>query len=87
MTIPIFQWTGSTGTIHFGCVYKGIQYWQTHRSPFTYSDKWDVCPYSTDWHNTKPQIAPLSYLVITGEPFDIKKVLEQSKRGVHDTES
>jgi hypothetical protein len=78
--IPLYQWK-SEGIIHFGCVYKGIRYWRCCGTGDIY-DMWDVCEIwqCSDWVRTKPQISQLSYLVITGEHFDIKKVIKEANR-------
>jgi hypothetical protein len=78
MTIPLFQWTPDCSALHFGCVYKKVKYWRTFGTG-SLDDKWDVCKQGS-WHKTKPQISRLSYLVITGEHFDIEKVIKEANR-------
>jgi hypothetical protein len=76
--IPIYQWEGLD--IHFGCTYKGVRYWRTHGTG-TDSDKWDICyDICLSWRKIGTPIPPLQYLVITGEHFDIERIIEEANR-------
>jgi hypothetical protein len=54
-------------------------YYRAYKSGMPYQNKWSI---RGDWCEKEergPQISRLQYLVITGEPFDIEKVLKEAR--------